>query len=69
MFKRRRAGGCERRRACRPVDQLGTEPLLEPTHLRADPGLADVHTLGRAGEVRLLSDGHEILELSQLHNH
>ena len=69
VFERRRAGGCERRRACRPVDQLGAELLLEPSHLRADPGLADVHTLGRAGEVRLLGDGHEVLELPQLHNH
>jgi hypothetical protein len=69
VFERRGAGGREGRRACRPVDQLGTELLLEPAHLRADPGLADVHALGRAGEVRLLGDRDEVFELPQLHNH
>ena len=69
VLERRRARGRQRRRAPRAVDQLGAELLLEPSDLGADPGLADVHALGRAGEVGLLGDRHEVLELPQLHKH
>ena len=37
-------------------------------HLRADPGLADVHALRGAGEVRLLGDRDQVLKLPQFHN-
>jgi hypothetical protein len=68
VLERRGAGGRQRRCAPRPVDQLGAELVLEAPHLCADAGLADVHALGRAGEVRRLGDRHEVLELPQLHN-
>ena len=44
------------------------EVSLEFPHLRADPGLADVHPLGRAGEVRLLGDRDQVLKLAKFHN-
>jgi hypothetical protein len=68
VLERRGARGRQRGRAPRPVDQLGSELFLEASHLCADAGLADVHALSRAGEVRLLGDRHEVLELPQLHN-
>ena len=68
VLERRGARGRQRGRAPGPVDQLGAEVLLEALHLCADARLADVHALGRAREVRLLGDRHEVLELPQLHN-
>ena len=50
------------------VEQCGAQLVFQSPDLRADPGLADVHPLGRAGEVRLFGHRHEILELPQLHN-
>jgi hypothetical protein len=55
--------------AGRPVEQLGTEFPFELADLGADAGLADVHPLGRPGEVLLLGDCDEVFQLPQLHNY
>jgi hypothetical protein len=59
--------GRQARRTMRTVDQCRADVLLELADLGADPGLADVHALGRAREVRLLGHRDEVLELSQFH--
>lgn len=69
-------GGCERGRsgggegggAGRAVEQLGAQFLLQPADLGADPGLANVHPLGRPGEVLFFGDGDEVCELPQFHD-
>jgi hypothetical protein len=71
-----RARGLQGRRACRgqgrrpsrPVDQKGPQLVLELPDLGAHPGLADVHAVGRPGEVGLLGDRDEVLQLPDLHN-
>ena len=55
-------------RAGRAIEQILAELSLEPADLCADPGLRDVDALRGAGEVRLLGDGDEVLELPKLHN-
>ena len=45
-------------------------PLIpDLAHLGAHPGLADVHALRRAGEVRLFGDRDQVLELPEFHNY
>jgi hypothetical protein len=50
------------------IEQLLAELGLEPADLCADARLRDVQPLGGAREVRLVGNGDEVLELSQLHN-
>jgi hypothetical protein len=50
------------------VQQVLSEFALESPDLGAHPRLRDVHPGGRPREVRLLGDGHEVLQLTQLHN-
>jgi hypothetical protein len=54
-------------RAAGSIEQRLAELALELAHLRADPGLADVHPLGGPSEVGLLRHRDEVLELSQFH--
>ena len=54
--------------ARRPVEQLGTELPFQLADLGADAGLADVHALGGPGEVPLLGDRDEVLQLPQFHD-
>lgn len=63
-----RTGGGEGRGAGRAVEQLGAEFPFQLADLGADPGLADVHPLGRPGEVLFLGDGDEVGELPQFHD-
>ena len=58
----------ERGGAGRPVEQLGAEFAFELADLGADAGLADVHPLGGTGEVGLLGDRDEVLQLPQFHD-
>ena len=59
-----RAG--ERGTPGRPVDELDAKLVFELPDLGADPGLADSHPLGRAGEVRFLGDRDEVLQLDAI---
>ena len=59
-------GGGQPHGATRPVQQRLSEFAFQPLDLGADRGLRDVDALGRAGEVGLLGDGDEILELPQV---
>ncbi|CAM5725909.1 hypothetical protein SALBM311S_01333 [Streptomyces alboniger] len=54
--------------ARRPVEQLGTKLTFQLPDLGADAGLADVHPLGRPGEVLLFGDRDEVLQLPQFHD-
>ncbi len=56
-------------RAPRAVQQALAQLSFELSDLRAHPWLRHVQ-LGRGlGEARLLDDGHEVLQLPQLHKH
>ena len=68
VFERGLARDGEGRGARRPVEQLGAELAFQLADLGADAGLADVHPLGRPGEVRLLGDRDEVFQLPQLHD-
>jgi len=59
--------GRELNRACRAVEELPSELVLESADLLADRGLDDVELLGGATEVAQLSDGKEVPELANLH--
>jgi hypothetical protein len=50
----------------RPVEQFGTEFTFQLADLGADAGLADMHPLGRPGEVVLLCDCDEVFQLPQV---
>jgi hypothetical protein len=50
-----------------PVEQLLPEFAFELPDLGAHPGLGDVKPGGRTGEVLLLGDGDEVLQLPQFH--
>ena len=60
------AGGGQPHGATRPVQQRLSELAFQPLDLGADRRLRDVDALGRAGEVGLLGDGDEVLELPQV---
>ena len=68
VFERGFSGNGEGDGARRPVEQLGAQLSFQLPDLGADAGLADVHPLGRPGEVPLLGDRDEVLQLPQLHN-
>ena len=68
VIQRGRAGRSEGGRPCGPVDEHGAEITFELLDLRADPRLADVHAFGGPGEIALLGDGDEVLQLTKLHN-
>ena len=53
--------------ATRPVEQRLTHLAFQPLDLGADRRLRDVDALGGAGEVGLLGDGDEVLELPKFH--
>jgi hypothetical protein len=61
-------GGRHRRPPARAVEELGAQLTFELADLSADAGLADVHLVGGAGEVRGLGHGDEVLELPKFHN-
>ena len=65
--QRRRSRGRQGGRAARPVDQGRAEIVLELPDLGADPRLADMHALRRAGEVRFLGHRDEVLQLPHFH--
>ena len=68
--ERGRTGGGEvARRGADRSNSVGAEFVFELADLGADAGLADVHPFGRAGEVGLLGDRDEVLQLPQFHNH
>lgn len=62
------AGGGEGGGAAGAVEELGPQFLFEAADLGADPGLADVDALGRAGEVLFFGDRDEVFELPQFHD-
>jgi hypothetical protein len=64
----RRPSRRQRSHPARPVDQRRAEIPLKLADLRADPGLADVHPLRGPGEVRVLGDRDEVLQLPQFHS-
>ncbi len=49
-----------------PVQQLGSELLLEQPHLATERRLRDMQPLRRAGEVPLLGDGDEVLQPTEI---
>ena len=49
------------------VDELDSELALEPRDVRRDVGLDGVEGLGRARERPVLGDGHECLQLANVH--
>ena len=51
----------------RPAEQLGAQLPLQRPDLLGQRGLGDMHPLGGPGEVPGLGDGHEVLELLELH--
>jgi hypothetical protein len=57
----------QRHAARRALQESDPELDLEPAQLLADRGLDDVQALGRAPEVQLLGDGHEVVQLAKLH--
>ena len=54
----------QRDRAAGPVEQLRAEVPLQLADLRTDAGLADVGPFGAAGEVGLVRDRDQVLELT-----
>ena len=54
-------------RATRPIHKGLAQLAFQTLDLCADRGLGDVDPLGRPGEVGLLGDGDEILQLSKFH--
>ncbi len=68
VFERGLARDGEGRGTRGPVEQFGAEFAFQLPDLGADAGLADVDPLGGPGEVPLLRDGDEVLQLPQFHN-
>src|SRR5262249_1003198 len=61
------AGRCQRNPAPAADEQVLAQLAFQPADLLADRRLRDRDPLGRAREVALLGDGHEVAELPQLH--
>jgi hypothetical protein len=53
----------------RPLHERHADLLLEATDLLGEGGLCDVLTRGRAGEMSLLGERHEVAQLAQFHKH
>jgi hypothetical protein len=68
LRKQRRAGGGQPNPAGRPLEQGRTELGLQRLDRGGQSRLGDLHAGGRAGEVSLLGDGHEVLQRPQLHS-
>lgn len=68
LHQQRPTGLGEPDRARGPAEQRGPQLLLQRPYGGGEPGLRHGEALGGAGEVLLLGDGDEVLQLTQFHD-